>query len=153
MESFETIKSSLLRNLDRTDGKKLHKLLNWYLNAFKALENRSIDSAKLSVILKSLEAELLNGDLSRLKLKKIKQEFIIFLETEYDIIFKGHYQQKWMLYGMIFGIPFGTVFSSILNNYAFVGIGLPIGMAIGIAMGTEKDKKAAAEGKVLDLAL
>tara|TARA_B110000285_G_C14957764_1_gene530080 strand:+ start:334 stop:675 length:342 start_codon:yes stop_codon:yes gene_type:complete len=107
----------------------------------------------LSSIITQLEDALQLREVSKKQLAKIRSELITTLENEYGLVFKGHYQQKWMLYGIIFGLPFGTIFSAILKNYAFTGIGLPIGMGIGIAIGAEKDKKAAAEGRVLDLAI
>jgi hypothetical protein len=153
MESFESVIKSLQRKLDQTESKKLFKSLEWYKKAFQALSEKSVSPEKLSSIVSQVEEALQFREVSRKQLGKIRREFITTLETDYGLFFKGHFQQKWMLYGMIFGLPFGTIFSAILKNFAFTGIGLPIGMAIGIAIGTEKDNKANSEGKVLDLAV
>ena len=144
---------NLQRKLDQTENKKLFKSLEWFKFAFLAISQKAVPSDRLQSIINQLEEAIQMREINRAKLGKIKREFITTLETEHHLVFKGHYQQKWMLYGMMFGIPFGTVFSTALNNYGFIGIGLPIGMAIGIALGTDKDKKAAEEDRVLDLAL
>jgi len=151
MESFELVIADLQQKLDKPENQKYYKLLKWYIKAFKALDKKDISPNKFSAVLKSLNQELQFEDFKKAKLEKIKREFITTLEKEHQLIFKGHYQRKYMLYGIIFGVPFGTVFSSILNNYAFVGVGIPIGLAIGIALGVEKDDQAATEGKVLDM--
>lgn len=153
MESFESVIKNLQRKLDQTENAKLFKSLEWYKKAFQALNEKSVDEDKLSSIISQVEAALKLRDGIRNQLGKIRREFIAILEKDYGLFFKGHFQQKWMMYGVLFGIPFGTVFSASLSNYAFVGIGIPIGMAIGIAIGTDKDNKAAADGIVLDVAL
>ena len=38
-----------------------------------------------------------------------------------------------------------------LGNMAFIGAGIPIGLAIGVGIGTNLDRKAAAEGRQLDI--
>lgn len=153
MESFESVIKNIERKLDQTENKKLFNSLEWYKKSFQALNEKSIDDDKLSSIISQVEAALQLREGVRKQLGKIRQELITTLEIDYGLYFKGHFQQKWMLYGIIFGIPFGTIFSAIIKNFAFTAIGLPIGMAIGIAIGIEKDNKAVNEGKVLDVAV
>lgn len=151
MESFESVIKNLQRKLDQTEKKRIFKSLEWYKKAFQALSEKSVSPEKLSSIISQVEEALQFREVSRKQLGKIRSEFITTLETEYGLVCKGHYQQKWMMYGIILGLPFGTIFSTILKNFAFTGIGLPIGMGIGIAIGAEKDRKAAADGRVLDV--
>ncbi|MFY0688212.1 MAG: hypothetical protein JXQ90_13655 [Cyclobacteriaceae bacterium] len=83
--------------------------------------------------------------------KKAQFRILKMLEEETNLVAKNHYRNKWMGYGMIMGIPFGVAFGISIDQLAFLGIGLPIGLAIGIAIGTEKDNKAKAEGKQLNV--
>lgn len=79
---------------------------------------------------------------------------LTLLEKELKLVPKNYYQNQWMAIGMAaFGIPLGVAFGTSLGNMAYLGIGLPIGLAIGMAVGSGMDKKAAAEGRQLDLDL
>ena len=80
-----------------------------------------------------------------------QNKLLELLEKELKLVTKNSYRNKWMVLGMTFGIPFGAIFGTALGNMAFLGIGLPIGMAIGLAIGGEMDKKAAKEGRQLDI--
>ncbi len=81
------------------------------------------------------------------------QSFILKqLEKELKIVPKNYYRTTFMSLGMAaFGIPMGVAFGLALGNLAFLGIGLPIGLAVGMAIGASKDKKAADEGKQLEV--
>lgn len=93
-----------------------------------------------------------NPKASRKILKKQQYAIIKLLEKELKIVPKNYYRNTWIPLGMTtFGLPIGVALGTALGNIAFLGIGLPIGMAIGLAVRTEKDKKAAAEGRQLDL--
>lgn len=94
--------------------------------------------------------------LSDKALKKLIQKkmntLIQLLEKELKLVCKNHYRSTWLALGMAaFGIPFGVLFGAITGNMGLLGIGLPIGMAIGIGLGTGLDKKAADEGRQLDV--
>lgn len=79
---------------------------------------------------------------------------ITLLEKELKLVPKNYYQNQWLAIGMAaFGIPLGVAFGTSLGNMAYLGIGLPLGLAIGMAVGSGMDKKAAAEGRQLDLDL
>lgn len=83
---------------------------------------------------------------------KKMNRLIQLLEKELKLVCKNHYRSTWLALGMtVFGIPFGVLFGAMTGNMAFLGIGLPIGMAIGIGLGTGLDKKAADEGRQLDV--
>ena len=93
-----------------------------------------------------------NPKASRKILKKQQYAIIKLLEKELKIVPKNYYRNTWIPLDMTtFGLPIGVALGTALGNIAFLGIGLPIGMAIGLAVRTEKDKKAAAEGRQLDL--
>ncbi len=78
-------------------------------------------------------------------------QIIDTLEKELQLVPKNHYQNKYLALGLVFGVPFGFIFATILDQMAFIGIGLPIGMSIGIAIGASMDKKAAREGRQLEV--
>lgn len=76
------------------------------------------------------------------------------LEKELKIVPKNYYRTIFMSIGMAgIGIPMGVAFGLSIGNLAFLGLGLPIGLAIGLAIGSAKDKKAAAEGNQLSVAI
>lgn len=87
--------------------------------------------------------------------KKIRRTYsgmLRTLEKEMKWVPKHYYQTLWTGLGMAaFGVPMGVAFGASLGNMAFLGIGIPIGMAIGIGVGMQMDKKAADEGRQLDL--
>ncbi len=149
MNSFELVIDDLTAKLNRPENRKCTKILEDLIKIFKALDNREIPPSGFSEILQRLNIAL-STSLQLRTLKKIKNDLIHLLEQDFQLVGKGHYQSKWMAFGIMFGITLGPIFSAALNNYAFVGIGLPIGMAVGIALGAEKDKKAKEEGRVLD---
>jgi hypothetical protein len=80
------------------------------------------------------------------------QNVIGILEKRENLVAPNHYQSRWMAMGMaIFGVPLGVAFGAALENTAFIGIGLPIGLSFGLAIGSGMDRKAAQEGRQLDI--
>jgi len=128
-------------------------------------------AVKLTDVLRSREipdhiVEKINAQISainafsgqRREISKMLRNFIsstiTLLEKEMKLVPKNYYQNQWLALGMAaFGIPLGVAFGTSLGNMAYLGIGLPIGLAIGLAVGSGMDKKAAAEGRQLDLDL
>ncbi|MFW5708571.1 MAG: hypothetical protein ACOC12_11640, partial [Bacteroidota bacterium] len=77
-----------------------------------------------------------------------------FLEKELKLVPANYYRNTWLAIGMAaFGLPIGAAFGILTGNIALIGIGLPIGLAVGMALGSEMDKKAAEEGRQLDLSV
>lgn len=73
-------------------------------------------------------------------------------EKELNLVPRDHYRTLWTGLGLaVFGIPLGAAFGVALGNMALLGAGLPIGLAIGVGVGTNLDRKAAAEGRQLDI--
>jgi hypothetical protein len=65
---------------------------------------------------------------------------------------KNHYRNVWLALGIAaFGVPLGVVFGASLGNMGYLAIGIPFGLSIGLAIGTGLDKKAADEGRQLDV--
>lgn len=98
-------------------------------------------------------SNLVGRDLSK-KVRECQGSIIKTLEKDTKIVVKNHYRNTWMVVGMsVFGIPLGLVFGAALKNMGLLGLGLPMGMAIGLAVGSGLDKKAADEGRQLDIEL
>lgn len=86
------------------------------------------------------------------QLRKTQAEILRLIEKELKLVPKNHYRNIWLALGIAaFGVPLGVVFGLSLGNMAFMGIGMPIGIPIGLAIGSGLDKKAAEEGRQLDM--
>lgn len=85
-------------------------------------------------------------------IQKFQFELLRKLEKDLKLVPKNLYRNRWMAIGMAaFGVSIGVAFGVALNNMAFLAIGIPIGMSIGLAIGAGMDKKAADEGRQLDM--
>lgn len=104
--------------------------------------------------IEELNATTVNGP-SLKKLAKQKQTNIVKLvEKQHKIVPKNYYRNIWLAVGMsAIGIPIGMLYGLLMGNMALLAIGLPIGLGIGVAVGTNMDKKAATEGRQLDIEL
>ncbi len=78
-------------------------------------------------------------------LRKTYSQILRLLEKKLGWVVKDHYRNLWLSIGVALGVAFSASFD---NN----GMGLIIGMVVGITVGVNLDKKAAADGKQLDLA-
>ena len=143
------VKNGFIKNL------KLEKAIKKMENLIKELTKKEIPLEIIGEINSDIKKlNTFSGtDKELLKiLKKSYCKILNILEKKLKIVPKDHYRNLWLAIGIsIFGVVFGSVLSTSLNDYSFIGIGIPIGMAIGIAVGTNLDKKAAEEGKQLDV--
>lgn len=74
------------------------------------------------------------------------------LESRMKIVPRNYYRNIWLVLGMAaIGLPLGMSVGLSTGNMAFIGAGLPLGMVFGILIGIMMDKKAAAEGRQLDI--
>jgi hypothetical protein len=88
----------------------------------------------------------------RKQLRKTQSDILRLIEKELKLVPKNHYRNIWMALGIAaFGVPIGVGFGASLGNMAFMGIGIAMGIPIGLAIGTGLDKKAAEEGRQLDV--
>ncbi|MCU4157353.1 hypothetical protein J1N10_15360 [Carboxylicivirga sp. A043] len=86
------------------------------------------------------------------QIKTSKNAILKLLEKQLKLVTKNHYRNLWMVLGMtVFGVPIGIAYGNMIDNMAFLGIGIGIGMSIGLALGSSMDKKAAVEGRQLDI--
>lgn len=149
---YQTIVTQLEKARDREAKKHNIKVLDILAKIFQELETRQINISELETHTTAISNTLQSGEYSYTKLSRLKNNLVQTLKKEYGLTTKGYYQGLWMVLGMsVFGMPFGTIFGLSMNNFGLFGIGLPIGMVIGIAIGAQKDKKAEAEGTVLEI--
>ena len=142
---------------DRSDlqGRKLlTKRFAQYHQIIDELNQRELPESIISLI--NQKTDFLNAvpnDDNRFGkyLRSALVQIIDMLEKDVQLVPKNHYQNKYLALGLVFGVPFGFIFATILDQMAFIGIGLPIGMSIGIAIGASLDKKAAREGRQLEV--
>ncbi|RQP14550.1 MAG: hypothetical protein EAS48_01330 [Chryseobacterium sp.] len=87
-------------------------------------------------------------------LKQRRFAIVRLVEKEHKIVPKGYYRKLWLSLGMAaFGLPLGVAFGTALHNTAYIALGLPLGLAIGSGIGRRMDKKAAEEGRQLNIEL
>ena len=102
------------------------------------------------------ELENLNAHSEKTLLKQLKKTQAVILkriEKDEQLVTKHHFRNTWMAYGMLTGSVLGSVLGMRANNMSLLGLWLPLGMVFGMAIGIEKDKRAKALGKQLDLDL
>jgi membrane-bound ClpP family serine protease len=100
------------------------------------------------------ELENLNAHSEKNLLKQLKKTQAVILkriEKDEQLVTKHHFRNTWMAYGMLTGSVLGSVLGMRANNMSLLGLWLPLGMVFGMAIGIEKDKRAKALGKQLDL--
>ncbi len=136
---------------------KLNKQLTKLDALLQALRKKELSEKALQVINTAVHSvNQFHGNYQELlpQVKTAYSSLYAYVTKELNLIPKGYYQQLWIGLGMaIFGIPLGVAMGSALGNMAFVGIGPAMGLPIGIAIGNEKDKKAAEEGRQLDITM
>lgn len=116
-----------------------------------AMERRGLNPQEFGDQLASISKTLGKGGGSG-KLSKEYEALKHSLERDHKLVVPDHYRNQWLALGMpLFGLPFGVVIALAVDNFPLVGVGLPMGMLIGVAVGTALDRRAAAEGRVLDM--
>ncbi len=130
------------------ENKRLLKAYKRMQALIEALTTREIPSEILNTINADIQKiNIFSGTQVELRkcLRKSYSKTLNLLEKELGWVTKDHYRNLWMSIGVALGVAFSASFD---NN----GIGLIIGLAVGITVGINLDKKAAADGKQLDLA-
>lgn len=151
MEKYDGILEQLTTASQNSSKKTQNRLLLQLIALYQGLSERQIEHASIDAITSDL-SNALNGEANASALRKYLSRLTKFLVKEFKIVTSGYYQTQWMAIGMsAFGIPFGAAFGAAMGNMAFLGIGIPIGMTMGIAIGSGMDKKAAQEGRMIDI--
>ncbi len=87
----------------------------------------------------------------RKQIRSSQKAIFKLLEKELKLVPKGYYRNLWMVLGMVFGVPLGILWGQVTDNMGTLGIGIGVGMVLGLALGDAQDKKAAREGRQLDV--
>jgi len=145
-----------LKKRDGIDSNK--KLTDLYVQFGKLLsELRKRDLPDKVVQSINTNIDLINPALEteeqwRKQLRKTQSDILRLIEKELKLVPKNHYRNIWLALGIAaFGVPLGVAFGASLGNMAFMGIGMAMGIPVGLAIGTGLDKKAADEGRQLDV--
>lgn len=138
-----------------TNDSKFSKQMHVFQQLLDEIGTRDIPQPIFQVIADKVDKlnAMETADLKK-KLSQSQLGIVRMLEKELKLVPKGYYQTLWMALGMsAFGLPIGVAIGAALGNMAFLAIGLPIGMPIGMAIGMSMDRKAAQEGRQLNVNL
>lgn len=142
---------------DIKQGSRLARKFAEYKKLLSELKKRDLPQEIIEQINQKTEAAnaFTGADKPLLNhLRKAFSKILSILEKEMKLVPINYYRAKWMAIGMaVFGVPMGTAFGVIMDNMGLMGVWLPIGMVMGMAVGSGMDKKAADEGRQLDLAV
>ena len=118
------------------------------------LAQKNLEDTLVKAINQELENLNVHSEKTLLKqLKKTQAVILKRIEKDEQLVTKHHFRNTWMAYGMLTGSVLGSVLGMRANNMSLLGLWLPLGMVFGMAIGIEKDKRAKALGKQLDLDL
>ena len=134
---------------------KLNRAYTQLGELLKELNNKGLPNEIINSINMDVE-ELNSTPIPELEFKKLlvkkQTKIITLLEKELKIVPKEYYRKLWLTLGMAtFGLPIGLAIGIAVGNIGLLAIGLPIGIGIGSVVGSKMDKKAANEGRQLDL--
>jgi hypothetical protein len=133
-------------------SKGLEAAYDRFTEVLRAIESLDLNEETIEEVNKNIKLVNEVEDYKKLKaqLQKKRYNIVQILEKKEKLVTKNHYRNLWMALGMtIFGLPIGLAIAGAVGNIGLFAIGLPIGMPIGIAVGSQKDKKAADEGRQL----
>jgi len=148
-----------INELKKRDGidsnKKLAELYVQFGKLLSELRKRDLPDEVVQSI--NTNIDLIDPDSGteeelRKQLRHTQADILRQIEKELKLVPKNHYRNIWLALGIAaFGVPLGVAFGASLGNMAFIGIGMAMGIPIGLAIGTGLDKKAADEGRQLDV--
>jgi hypothetical protein len=150
MKAFLKLDEKVVKILRENGNKKSTQLLA----LLEILAQKNLADTLVKAI--NQELENLNAHSEKTLLKQLKKTQAVILkriEKDEQLVTKYHFRNTWMSYGILIGSVLGSVLGMRANNMSLVGFWLPLGMVFGMAIGIEKDKRAKALGKQLDLDL
>lgn len=130
-------------------SKKERRIYDDFIRVFNDLKLRNFSEVEHTALHNELDLidliDLKSNTNIKVLNKKLNQ-LLAFLKQKFNLITIGHYTNTYTPIGMCLGLVFGMALGPISLTF-----GLLIGMVIGMALGSEKDKKAKAEGLVIDV--
>lgn len=144
-----------LNELDHTTNKRMIAVHRQMQRLIAALEKKETPQAIIDEVdVKVANLNAFSGT-EKEYIRETSKAFsylLRLLQEKRNWVPRDFYRGQWMALGMsVFGMPLGVALGVALDNMAFMATFLPIGMVIGMAIGAGMDKKAEAEGRVLDL--
>ncbi len=137
------------------DDKRLNASYRRVVPLVRALEQKYIpaeNESRFNTVISEVNAVPDDGRTLSRAINRAHSRIATIAEQELKLVAPGHYQTLWMSIGLAsFGVPFGMLFGLLIDNFGLFGIGLPTGLAIGVAVGAGMERKAAEEGRQLDL--
>lgn len=140
-----------IQNINPRNNTENNKRLNKAYRKIQALIDALNKKEIPEEFQKSINAEIasinsFSGNDTELRkhINKIRSKTLKLVEKELELVTTNHYRDLYMA----IGIALGVAFSASFDNH---GMGLIIGLVIGITIGTNMDKKAAKNGKQLNL--
>ena len=127
-------------------SKKERRIYDDFVRVFNDLKLRNFSEVEHTALHNELDLIDLKSSTNIKVLNKKLKQLLAFLKQKFNLITIGHYTNTYMPIGMCLGLVFGMALGPISLTF-----GLLIGMVIGMALGSEKDKKAKAEGFVIDV--
>jgi hypothetical protein len=144
-----------LNELGQTENKRLKAVHMQMVKLIAALEKKEVPEAiqdEVNVKVANLNAFTGSEKEFARALNQNYNYLVHLLQEKLNWVPKDFYRTQWMALGLsVFGLPLGVAVGIALDNMAFMAAFLPVGMAIGMGLGTGMDKKAAEEGRVLEL--
>lgn len=144
-----------LKELGHTENKRLQNAYQQMAKLMAALEKKEVpEGIQDEVIIKIANLNAFAGSEKEFarELEQAYNYLLRMLQEKMNWVPKDFYRNQWMALGMVvFGLPLGIALGIALDNMAFMAAFMPIGLAIGMGLGAGMDKKAAEEGRVLDL--
>ncbi len=144
-----------LKKLDQTDNKKVNNAYQKMAKLIAALEKKEVPEAvvdEVNVKIANLNAFSGSEKEFARALDRAYNDLLRLVQEVCNWVPQDYHRNQWMALGIsVFGIPLGIALGLALDNMAFMAAFLPLGMAMGMGVGSSMDKKAAEEGRVLDM--
>jgi hypothetical protein len=144
-----------LNPLQHTNNKRLNIAHQQMSRLISALEKREVPQEIMDEIntrIASLNAFTGDEKTATRNLTTTYNSLLRLLQEKLNWVPRDYHRNQWMALGLsVFGLPLGTALGLAMDNIALMGAFLPIGMVIGMSVGSGMDKKAAEEGRVLDI--
>jgi hypothetical protein len=153
-EGSETMLNKL-NELPPTENTRLQKAHQEMTGLIAALNKREVPqdiAEEINIIIANLNA--FTGDEKQFarELNQAYQHILKLVQEKLNWVPKDFYRNQWMAMGLsVFGLPMGVALGIALDNMAFMAAFLPLGMIMGMGVGSGMDKKAAEEGRVLEI--
>lgn len=144
-----------LNQLGSTEYKRLNMAYQQMVKLITVLEKRDLpQNVQDEILVKVANLNAFTGtekEYAR-ELERAYNYVLRVLQEKLNWVPKDYYRNQWMALGLsVFGLPLGVALGAALDNMAFMAAFMPVGMVIGMALGSGMDKKAAEEGRVLEL--